>query len=493
MRSAAVGLLNLTGLGLGYALIRGWLPMAACWIATGILLFVALPADPDGVSGALLIGYLALLALAALHGAYRARRTRLAWPARPWIAAVLGLVLLAAPAGSVALYDDARDEASQQQLLDRLERADRLVRAAKNLPFEQGESRYRKALATYGDLRSDHAGSRAAQRVPDRLKAYYKAVGAPYAAEQYCDAIAPLQHLRTVPRRIGGPDLGSLRTWPDDRLATSLYECGVPDLGTDKKVTASGGHLHQLLTTFPRSPQAAQVEPAVGSAIETAGAQVKNGSPCEAVDELDTLAAQALALPGEKAGLTDALRADAGKARKHIQSGSYACGVDQYRDGDFGAAVDTLDDFVGSYPEDKNRARAKKIIIAATIAKEEPAAGKRLPSTGSGGSIPVKVSNDSPNKIEILYTGPVTGRFTLDACGGCSTYSSSADARGSACKASGKTYPSKTIRLPAGTTYFLQQSKDTSVSTPGTHRTKIESGYTYTQCAYVVDGFDLGD
>src|SRR5581483_10744174 len=48
-RAAAVALLNISGLGLGYALLRRWALMAACWAATVVLLLVALPADADGV------------------------------------------------------------------------------------------------------------------------------------------------------------------------------------------------------------------------------------------------------------------------------------------------------------------------------------------------------------------------------------------------------------------------------------------------------------
>lgn len=43
-RAVAVAVLNLSGLGLGYALVRRWALMALCWIATAVLLFVALPA-----------------------------------------------------------------------------------------------------------------------------------------------------------------------------------------------------------------------------------------------------------------------------------------------------------------------------------------------------------------------------------------------------------------------------------------------------------------
>src|SRR5689334_24628184 len=81
-RAVAVALLNLSGLGLGYALLRRWVLAAVCWAATVVLLLVALPADADGVPGLALGLYVVFLVLAAVHGAVVALRTRLAWPGR---------------------------------------------------------------------------------------------------------------------------------------------------------------------------------------------------------------------------------------------------------------------------------------------------------------------------------------------------------------------------------------------------------------------------
>ncbi|WP_406527608.1 hypothetical protein [Streptomyces sp. I8-5] len=33
------------------------------------------------------------------------------------------------------------------------------------------------------------------------------------------------------------------------------------------------------------------------------------------------------------------------------------------------------------------------------------------------------ISNDAPDGVEILYTGPVTGRTSVKGCGSCRTYS----------------------------------------------------------------------
>jgi hypothetical protein len=465
--------------------------MVVCWIATGILLLVALPADPDGVSGGTVVTYLVFLGLAALHGALRGLRTRLSWPPLSPVAVLLGIVLLAVPAGGVLYYGGAKDDATQKMLLDRLDRADHLVLAAKGKPFSTGQRDYESALSTYRDLNDHHTDSKAAKRVPASLKTYYTTIGAPYDQKNYCDAITPLKYLRTVPADFDRKALGSLASWPDDRLATSLYECGVVDLQSNGS-TGSGGDeddLGELLSTFPQSPQAAKVEPAVGSTIAKASKGLKGSDPCTANNRLRGLGSFASTLAGKSSATSAGLTKDARHADGYLESGTYSCGVDEYKDGDFDTALSTMNDFASKYPHNKNASYAKKIAIAAEIAQDDAAAGKHLPSKSTGGGISITVSNDSSSDVEVLYTGSVTGSFKLSACGSCSDYSSEAEASVSACKDSGKHYPHKKISLPPGTIYFLHKPTDGSNESSSSDSEKIEYGYIYTECAYTVQTF----
>ncbi|MFE2267062.1 hypothetical protein [Streptomyces griseosporeus] len=488
LRAVAVAVLNLSGLGLGYALLRRWLPMAVCWAATAVLLLVALPADADGVPAGALVVYAAVLAAAAVHGAIAGLRTRLTWPSRAPLALLLGVVLLAVPAGGAVLYDGARDEAVQRMLLDRLERADQVVTEAGRQPFTTAEADFRKALAAYRDLATGHPGSRAAARVPDRMKTFYATVGAPYDRKDYCAAVAPLGYLRTVPQTMPKAQLGSLAGWPDDRLATSLYECGAAGLAKGDADWAD--RFGELLAAFPESAQAAKVEPAVGGAVGRAEQEVRGDEPCTAVEKLRDLGTRISGLSAKPATSGGALAKDADRASGSAARGMYACGVDQYREGDFEAAQKTMEDFAAQNKNDGNRARAQKIAIAAEIARTVPEAGKRLPTTASGGSIEVTVQNDSPDDITVLYTGPVTGSFTLKACGGCKAYpfGTTIDSAAKPCGDSGRNYPQRTISLPPGTTYFLHKPDGDSVSAPGTDTARLEPGYIYTECAYTTQG-----
>ncbi|MFG2653152.1 hypothetical protein [Streptomyces sp. NPDC048436] len=487
VRALSAALLNLTGLGLGYVLLKRWLLAALCWGATAALLFLAFPAEVDGVPGGVLIGFLAFLLLAAADGARRALRTHQNWPLRAPLAVGLGLVLLAVPAGGVIAYDAARDDAIEEMLLDRLDKADKLVTAADGRTFDAAEDDYRSALAIYRDLGDDHAGSKAADRVPESLTAYYKSVAAPYDARKYCDALEPLKYLRTLPGSLGKDRLGTLATWPDDRLATSLYECGSQGLGTAK--ATGGGEFGELLRTFPDSDQAAKVEPAIKSAIDARSADLKGAEPCRATDELRSIGATVKSLPDDAGG---GLSSDAAGA---VESGTYACGVDEFKDGKFSAAAKTLEDFRKAYKGNGKRDRAHQIAIAAEIATARPSAGRSLPPAKSPGGTKLTyvIENGGPGPLEVLYTGPTTGSLKLAACGNCKTYTSKVQGKKS-CLA-GKGYPKSTLHLPPGDYHFLYKRGSSTAGSVrnNTEGSKIQPGYRYTDCSYVVTGGGLGD
>ncbi|MGW7229483.1 hypothetical protein [Streptomyces cyaneofuscatus] len=487
LRAVAAGLLNLTGLGLGYALLGRWGRAVGCWVATAVLLFVALPADPDGVPARVLVVYLLLLVLAAADAARIAVRSALGGSWRPVVAVGLGVALLAVPVGGTVAYGAARDEAREEMLLDRLEGGDRKVAAAATQPFGTVKGEYEGALGVYRALDRDHPGSRAAKLVPDRLKDFYDAVSSPYTGKQHCDAVEPLTYLRTLPGAVGKELLGELAGWPDEPLAESLYGCGVSRLGG----AAAGGSAEfgALLRTFPESASARQVAPAIGGRIDGRVEEVEGGEPCAATEALRGLRSTVAALPAESVpGLN-------GKAGKGIQDGVYACGVDQFKEKKFGEARTTLAEFARSYKGDGRAAQARKIAIAAEIADDRAAAGRRLPPSKAPGGprMELVISNDAPNSVEVLYTGPVTGTVTLKPCGDCKRYSASTGPR-LACKASGRSYPKARLQLPAGDYHFLYKHGTGATSRVDSYAagSKVQPGYTYTSCTYVIERSPLG-
>ncbi|MEU5801722.1 hypothetical protein ABZ773_14705 [Streptomyces sp. NPDC047804] len=492
LRAVAAGLLGLSGLGLGHVLVGRWGRAAVSWAATAVLLLVALPADPDGVPAALVAGYLVLLVLAAADAARIARRTEFRPWSRPALAAALGLLLLVIPVAGTAAYGSARDEAVEQALLGRLEEGDDLVTKAAESPFPLSEPDFRHALTLYRELAEDHAGSRAAARVPGRLKDYYAAVASPYRAKKHCEAVDPLTYLRTLRGTVDRKLLGDLAGWPDAPLAESLYGCGVSRL--DGTGTDSGAEeLGTLLRTFPDTPQAEQVGPAVSATIERQVAGLKGADPCTVTDQLRRTSTLVGGLP------PSSVPSLAPQAAAGVRDGVYACGVDEFKDKKFADARQTLTDFADTYTQDGRRRHALDIAVAAEIAEVRPSAGKRLPGSGKPGGVRMElvVSNGAPNDVEVLYTGPVTGTVKLKACGSCARFSSEATGAAGACRANGTSYPKARLRLPAGEYHFLYKHGTGASSAVDSYASgsSVKPGYSYTSCTYVVErdpyGLDL--
>jgi hypothetical protein len=482
-RAAAVAVLNLSGLGLGFVLIRRWRSAVACWIATALLLLITLPATPGGVPVAVTVIYLLFLLLAAVRGAMRAARTPLTRPASSQMAFGLAIVMLAVPISGTILFDNARQEAIQRMLLSRLAQADAAITAAEAEPAATAEPAYGAALGTYQDLLDHHRTSRAAKLVPARLATFYQHVSAPFDSRDYCGAIEPLTYLRSLPSgTISAADLGSLVKFPDDRLATSLYQCGVNALGGKADPTAAQD-LNQLMSMFPASVQAGKVEPAVAAAISAAAAGLTGADPCGATSTLTGLGTQAKALTSGVASVADALKKDAAADGNDVESGSYDCAVSQYKSGKFSDAQSAMDSFVSTYPNDPNKALAQKFSIAAQIAQEDSDAGKVTPNLTAGGSVSITISNDSPDPMQILYTGPATGTVNIGACTGCKVYASNSDGQANACGSDSTDYPKASFTVPPGTLYVLQKSTGTNVQSYA-HSEQYDADSIYDVCAF---------
>ncbi|MGW6390103.1 hypothetical protein ACWFR1_06255 [Streptomyces sp. NPDC055103] len=492
-QAALIGLLNLSCLGLGYVFLRNWIGAALCWAATVALLVLVLPADVDGVPPGVLIGYGAFLLVVAADGARRGLRATLRLGASfRRLALPLAVVLLAVPAGGSLAYGAARDEAREQALLDRLAAADAQVKSADGLAFDKAQPIFAKALDVYEDLGTKQAGSRAGKLVPERLDAYYETVSYPYKNTMYCEAIAPLKHLRGLADSFDKELLGARPAKTDEPLAHSLYECGTSALGVSTATPTAETSLNELLGTFPKSSHATRVEPAVRAALKTRTTALDSGTePCEVTAELHTLRTSLRAMTDPS--LDGATR----EAKEAAQRGDFACGSDQFKDKEFEEAAKTMTEYAKAYPDSPQAAHARSIAIAAEIADEEPAAGKKLPpSEVPGGTRMIMVvSNDGPGEVELLYTGPMTGKVTLKACATCTKYPGPIFSQGKkvkACTGPSSKYPKATLLLPAGDYHFLQKRATTGTSTAGdtkTSKAKIEPGYSYTNCLYVTSGF----
>ncbi|MER8047421.1 hypothetical protein [Streptomyces sp. NPDC094032] len=492
-QAVAVALLNLSCLGLGYVLLKHWRLAALCWAATVALLVVALPADPDGIPLAVLVAYGLFLLTVAADGARRGLRATpaaLEAPGRRGLVLPVALVLLVAvPGGGGFAYAAARDEAVEQKLMDTLTAADGLVKRAEGQSFSSVEVTYNSVLATYQQIGTEHAGSRAGKLVPDRLAAYYTSVSLPYTKKDYCAAVPGLKHLRALPDKVDRGLLGGLVGKADEPLAESWFQCGTTVIGSAGQEKTSGDYLNDLTKTFPQSPFTQKVEPTLREGLRTRE-KALGIAPCDGITEIRRFQTTVGMLPTETYA---SLGAD---TQRVIQRGDFGCGLDRFKKKEFTEAATAMTDYAKTYPDSPQTAQARNIAIAAEIAEETPAAGNRVPSgaTVDGSGQVLVISNDGPGEVELLYTGPVTGRLTIPSCASCKTYPTlllPVGGKIKPCSGPSSKYPKRTLTLPPGNYQMLQKREGTgrSAGMKKPSNAKIESGYSYTNCLYVTSGF----
>ncbi|MFI0421010.1 hypothetical protein [Spongiactinospora sp. 9N601] len=478
----AVALLNLSGLGLGYLLLGRLLPMVGCLVATGLTVVAALPVAPDGVPGVVPVLWLVVAVASAAHGAWRAMgespssaRDRLIPFALP-----LAVVLFAVPVSAVLVHNSmqraAQHEAYEQLQLSRLAEADRLVGRAEQGSFDD-------ALKIYADLAENHVRSRAARRVPDGIKKLYETAALPYTSGEYCDAQPTLRYLRDLRTKVNPALLGDRAGWPDEPLAHSLHECGALRLEDDLNSKAgegmtvtSAGLFNSLADEAPGSPYVDKTR----KLLEDKVAELKKAAAGDPCGSRATLHNATAVFKEISAGYAGAL---ADGTSEIAQEAHFGCGVREFKKKQFAAAQATMTGYVKRYKDGPQVARARQIAIAAEIARQtSKKAGSSLPRERppGGARMAVTVRNDGKGKVEILYTGPVTGRIMLKSCGKCRVYPNEKAGNSRGCQGS-RSYPRATLLLPKGK-YHLLIKRDGRNDGDAWN---IRPGYVYTSCLFV--------
>ncbi|GAB1509215.1 hypothetical protein [Actinophytocola sp. KF-1] len=445
-------LLNLTGLGLGYAYLRDHVLAVLALLLTGGAVTVAFltgAAERPWVWRGAVLGWLVLL---GAHAAFLASR-RAPGPRRrgPVVAgAVAVAVVVAGYAGygvaGAAVHD--RGVAAQED--------GDCVTAGSAFdtvtgPFE---------LTLSADVRD--ARDRA-----EECAAYEKARAAQHR-DDYEAAIVLYDDFGKL-----HPD-SVLAPYVHDNLAATHYAKAT---SWQEPVTATTARLAvDTLLTLGREfdgTEAAKKAPAAIAAVFAAAAKPYGaGKFCESLEVLTYFAGLDAASVGTE------VSADANTFRA---TSLYECGLRQYRDKRLVDARTTLDAFLSAYPGDRRVAQAKAVRIAAAVANAAKATIPVPPPLGGNnpGPTPVTFYNDSRDAVTIYVAGPTAHEITLPACPSCpATYREGDPA---ACdNLDGR--PSVTLRLKTSTYHYLATSSGWAddLAEPFT----LEPGYEYDQCLY---------
>jgi hypothetical protein len=493
----AAALLNLTGLGLGYAYLGRWRRQLLHLAGTAglvVIAFVTGAAALPWLWVAVAVGWLGWMAVDGWRTA-RDLPARSAGHAVPVAVAVVlvgavvtGYVLYGVAGGRA--YTDAaaaRDRGDCTTAVDGFGtvtgiyeltlsgdvaradagRAECRVFLAAVEAGERGE--YAEAVRLHGELRRDHPGSVLAPFVADDLRRAYEAWGAQLRAAG--DHDGAVRVYRDLLVEVGTADAG-VRA---ELAAAHLEHAGalrgqLATLTGPPRVDAVRGAIENLLVVsreFADTPSAGAAGPGITDTYAAAAAP----GGCEALPALDHV----VALPdAEAAGIV----ADAMSDRP---AALFGCGIAQYDAGSWSEASATFDRFVTEYPDDPQAAQARADAIAARAAAATGTSPSALPGPYAGdtpGSIPVVLYNDNPAEVRVYVLGPTAHEIVLPGCPGCApSYATD----GEACPSfAGR--PSARLSLPAGDYTIISQYATTD---PAVQTSAVQRGFEYTNCLYV--------
>ena len=471
--AVTAALLNASGVGLGYAYLRRWRHVAVYWVGLLVWLWLA---------SSTVFWLLVIVAWvgAAVVLAFRAGTSvdhRLARPPHPWRPAAAGVAFLVLAAGLVIDH-----RASAHQALDAGDKA-----------HARGDCE--DAIGHYDRVSHDHnlSFTAALDRAADHRRVCRLLLAARRSAADG-SFTAAISDYELYLGNDGAPFLDGA----DAELATvrSGYAVSLADEGDADGLQAAYDQYVVVVDEHPDSPEAASAPDDVAAMYEAATADLTEGRHCDAIGNLDLFAS----LPGDD-GLSDAVVA---QAQQSLPVATLGCGSARLDADNFDTAERMLDRVVADVPGTPLAEEAAALLVVLAAEREQQQirdeiadlgtdSGELAPPTPSGsapgGVVTVEVVNGSPRALELLYSGPETGRLALEACADCverSVFVPSTPLFPDVDTCGTPSSPRRTVTLPAGTYDVAVKATDgEGAVTPFSGSWTLASGTAYSDCYYI--------
>ncbi|MDT0441459.1 tetratricopeptide repeat protein [Streptomyces johnsoniae] len=473
-RGLIAALCNASGLGAGYLYLRLWGRAVGSWIVTLLLVVLANALNASDTPlfwGVVYVLWLAVMvADARLLGRHVGRRGPEA-PSRAWLPVAVGAALFALVAAGLVIYRGAP--------ADELAKAEDAHAAG---DCEQAQVHYDRAAASrYEFTLSPAVADARAGRISCRLL-----LNGEEAAEQGALSQAISDYTIYLNRHDGEPP------WPsaEDRLAELRLDHAAMllDQGTaDGQVGRYQEAFEQYMTVrdeHPDTPAAEEVPGRLNAMFDTATMPMADGRPCETLTALEGLTS----LPDRRAGPeADEL---AGRAEGVLPDALFACGEARYEGEEYAEAREALEELVTYHPDDARTDRASDLLVAIEIDEIQAGAAGELPppteaGSTSGGSVTVEIINDSPEALEVLYSGAETGTQRVSPCEGCTTHNDLLGGYGGSACASDTDRPTLTLELPAGSYEVVVRAPSDGSVSPFYGSWDLTAGTAYSDCYYI--------
>jgi TolA-binding protein len=452
---AGAALLNLTGLGLGYAYLRNRALLVIALVGTAALITIGFATDAatqPWVWRSVALGWVAVLsAHAAFLASRRAPGAAQRKPVLTGIAAVA--VVIAGYVGygiaGASTYDSGITAQANGDCTTAIDE------------FDTVTGLYELTLST--DVLD-------AQDRTEECAAYDKALTA-QKRKDYRTAITLYNDFGKVyPNSVLSKHVHKNLADAHFAQATSWKS---PITPTDAEVSVNT--LLMLRREFDDTDAAKKAPKAIADVFAEATKPYAEGKFCDSLTVLAYFAELDPSSAGEK------VVADANTYRA---KSLYECGLSQYRQNLYRQAEDTLGIFLAKYPQDAGVPQAKSALIAAKVSGEANVQIPLPPPLGGNdpGSIPVIFYNDSNTPVTILVAGPTAHEISIPACPACPASYPKDDP--AACNdLTGR--PSVTLHLPPNTYYYT--TDDPNKINQATSSVTPQPGYEHWQCVYTAD------
>ncbi|MDT0343661.1 tetratricopeptide repeat protein [Streptomyces litchfieldiae] len=474
-RGLAAALLNVSGLGAGYIYLGLWARAVGAWLVT---LAVVLAANALNASDTALFWsgvYVVWLAAMVADGRRLGRRpadvrTLFARRSRRWLPPAVAAALLVLVATGLAIHRGTP--------ADELAKAER---AHADGDCERARVHYDRAAAgRYEFTLSQAVADARAGRVSCRFLLNAEAAA---DREAFTEAIADYNIY--LNRHDGEPP------WPGAEARLVELRLAYADMllaeDTGEGYAGYQTAFEQYLTVRDEHgevPGAEEVPARLDAMYDAATAPMADGRPCQTLTALEAL----LPLPETReAPAADEL---AGRAEGALPDALYACGEGRYADEQYTEAREVLERMVGDYPEDERADRASELLIAIEIGLAQGGSPGELPPPTAAGSAPgssvtVEIVNDSPEPLEVLYSGAETGTARVEACDGCTTHTDVLEGFGGSGCTTDLDRPALTLELPPGSYEFVVRARSDTSVTPFYGSWALAAGTAYSDCYYI--------
>jgi tetratricopeptide (TPR) repeat protein len=178
------------------------------------------------------------------------------------------------------------------------------------------------------------------------------------------------------------------------------------------------------------------------------------------------------------------------EARAAMPVAVFSCGRASDNANNFRKAADMYRRVVTDYPNHPTARDARRLWADAEVnAAAGTPAGLAPPPVASGrgpaGVVTIEIINDSPESLELFFSGPSSDVIVLGPCASCPKYQTFGPLT---CPARG---PRTVLTLRPGTYRVHVRSRDGLRVTPYNGTWTLESGTRYSECYYIVESFRL--